>query len=166
MNVQTESETASAEIAALIERCAQAFRDKDVDAVMACHTDDVVVFDCHSQFEAKGAPAVRAFLEACMPHMRGPIVNEVHELSIDAGREVAVAHYHMRTSCCDTEGAEHGGWLRVTLGLRRTAGRWLAGHAHISAPFNPMTNQTMFGLARDAHAFADASQGGAGCLAS
>jgi uncharacterized protein (TIGR02246 family) len=158
MNVHAESgaaaasaaATAVAEIRALIERCAKAFRDKDVDAVMACHTDDVVCFDCHSQFEARGAAEMRGFLEACMPHMQGPIVNEIHELAIVADRDVAFSHHHMRTSCRGSDGAEHGGWLRVSLGLRRVDGRWLASHAHISAPFDPMTNRTMFGLARDA----------------
>lgn len=154
MNVHAESgaaaASAAAEIRALIGRCAAAFRDKDVDAVMACHTEDVVCFDCHSAFETCGAAQMRAFLDACMPHMHGPIVNEIHELSIAADREVGFAHYHMRTSCRGNDGAEHGGWLRVSLGLRRTAGGWLASHAHISAPFNPMTSQTMFGLARDA----------------
>lgn len=165
MNVHTESGAAAAnttaEIRAVIERCARAFREKDVDAIMACHTDDVICFDCHSQFEARGAAAMRAFLEACMPHMQGPIVNEIHELSIAAGHDVGFAHYHMRTSCRGNDGAEHGGWLRVSLGLSRSGGRWLASHAHISAPFNPMTGQTMFGLARDASPWSDAE--GTGC---
>ena len=38
MNVHTESGNAAAEIRALIERCAKAFREKDVDTIMACHT--------------------------------------------------------------------------------------------------------------------------------
>jgi uncharacterized protein (TIGR02246 family) len=155
MNLHTADTTtrdtaATAEIRALIQRCTQAFTDKDVDAVMACHTEDVVCFDCHSQFEARGAAQMRAFLEACMPHMHGPIVHDLEELSIAADRDVAFSHHHLRTSCRDAQGGEHGGWLRVTLGLRRVDGRWLASHAHISAPFDPMTSRTMFGLARDA----------------
>jgi uncharacterized protein (TIGR02246 family) len=157
MNVQTAEVTAAAEIRALVQRCTRAFTEKDVDAVMACHTEDVVCFDCHSQFEARGAAAMRAFLDACMPHMHAPIVHEIQELSIVADRDVAFSHHHLRTSCRDAEGVEHGGWLRVTLGLRRVDGRWLASHAHISAPFNPMTNATMFGLARDAAPWEDAA---------
>lgn len=156
MNVRAESGAATAEIRALVERCARAFTEKDVDTVMACHTDDVVCFDCHSQFEARGAAAMRAFLEACMPHMHEPIVNEIQELSIAADHDLAFALYHLRTSCRGSDGAEHGGWLRATLGLRRADGRWLASHAHISSPFNPTTNQTMFGLTRDASPWADA----------
>ena len=165
MNVQTADATAAAEIRALVERCTRAFTDKDVDAVMACHTEDVVCFDCHSQFEARGAAAMRAFLEACMPHMHGPIVHEIDELSIVADRDVAFSHHHLRTSCRDAQGGEHGGWLRVSLGLRREGGRWLAAHAHISAPFNPMTNATMFGLARDASPWANPGENAA-CSAS
>ena len=157
MNVQTAEATAAAEIRALVQRCTRAFTDKDVDAVMDCHTEDVVCFDCHSQFEARGAAAMRAFLDACMPHMHAPIVHEIQELSIVADRDVAFSHHHLRTSCRDAEGVEHGGWLRVTLGLRRVDGRWLASHAHFSAPFNPMTNATMFGLARDAASWDDAA---------
>lgn len=164
MDVRTMVEPQSA-IRALIERCAQGFRDKDIDAIMACHTRDVVCFDCHSQFEARGAEAMRAFIEACMPHMQGPVTSEVHDLSIAADGAVGIAHYHMRTGCRGADGAEHGGWLRVTLGLRREGGEWLASHAHISAPFNPMTGQTMFGMPRDASAWDNQGEG-VGCAAS
>jgi uncharacterized protein (TIGR02246 family) len=150
MNVHTGDAAATAEIRALVERCTRAFTDKDVDAVIACHTEDVVCFDCHSQFEARGAAAMRAFLEACMPHMHGPIVHEIDEIAIVADRDAAFSHHHLRTNCRDAAGVEHGGWLRITLGLRRVGGQWLAAHAHVSAPFDPMTNRTMFGLARDA----------------
>lgn len=155
MNVHADM-TDEAAIRGLIDRCAQGFRDMDIDAIMACHTDDVVCFDCHSRFEARGAAAVRGFMQACMPHMQGPIVHEVNDLTVAAGGDVGFAHYHLDSRCRDTQGGEHGGWLRVTLGLRRTGGEWLASHAHISAPFNPMTGASMFGLPRDADPFAEA----------
>ena len=160
MNVHTETLAADAAIRALIERCAQGFRDMDVDAIMACHTDDVVCFDCHSRFEARGAAAVRGFMEACMPYMKGPIVHRIHDLSVAADGDVAFAHYHLESSCRDLQDGEHGGWLRVTVGLRRTGDEWKASHAHISAPFDPMTEKTMFGQPRDA------SPWGAECPAS
>ena len=154
MNVHTDITDESA-IRALVDRCADGFRDMDIDAIMDCHTGDVVCFDCHSQFETKGAAAMRAFLEACFPFMQGPVVHENHELSIAASGDVGFAHYHLRSSCRDREGGEHGGWLRVTAGLRRTEDGWKACHAHISAPFNPMTERTMFGLPREANPFAE-----------
>ena len=154
MNVHANV-TDHAAIRALIERCAQGFREMDIDAIMSCHTQDVVCFDCHSQFETRGAEAMRAFLEACFPYMKGPIVHEAHELAIATGEDVGFAHYHLRSSCRDQEDGEHGGWLRVTAGLRREGGEWRASHAHISAPFNPMTEKTMFGLPREANPFAE-----------
>lgn len=147
-----------AAIRALVERCAQGFRDLDVDAIMACHAEDVVCFDLHSRFEARGAPAMRAFLSACMPHMRAPVVHEVHALSVAAGGDLALAHFHVRSACRDKSGAEHAGWMRATLGLRRTAGGWRISHAHVSAPFDPLTNRTMFGLPREAAPWTEASQ--------
>lgn len=162
MDVQTDHTA----IRALIERCAQGFRDSDIDAIMACHTEDVACFDAHSQYDARGAAAMRAFLAACFPHMQGPTTFEVHDLTVDAGGDsgggAGFAHYLVHSSCHDTEGGEHAGWMRVTLGLRRTGEGWKACHCHVSAPFNPMTNQTMFGLARDANPFAE----GAECPAS
>lgn len=155
MTVQTPIATDEAEIRALVARCAQAFIDLDTDAVMACHTDDVTSFDCHSKFEAKGAAEMRAFLDACMPYMQGPIVHEIHDLAIAVGGDVAFSHHHARTSCRGTDGEEHAGWLRVSLGFRKVGGRWLASHAHVSAPFNPMTSATMFGLPRDADIYAE-----------
>lgn len=161
MNVHTDIQDEAA-IRALVERCAQGFRDMDIDTVMDCHTEDVVCFDCHSQFEARGAAAMRGFLEACFPYMQGPILHEIHALTVSTGGDAGFAHYHLRSSCRDLQDGEHGGWLRVTLGLRRTGGGWLASHAHISAPFNPMTGKTMFGLPREANPFAE----GAECPAS
>ncbi len=160
MNVYADITDPDPDIAAiggLIERCAQGFRDMNLDAIMACHTDDVVCFDCHSQFEARGAEAVRTFLAACLPHMVGPVVHRIHELAVAADGDVGFAHYHLESSCRDRAGAEHGGWLRITLGVRREGGDWKASHAHISAPFNPMTGKTMFGLPREANPFSDGS---------
>lgn len=142
-----------AAIRAVIERVADGFRTLDLDAIMACHTEDVVCFDCHSRFEARGAQAVRAFLEACFPHMQPPMVYEVHDLTIATGGDIAFAHYALRSSSRDAQGGEHGGWLRVTAGFRRTDAGWLGCHAHISAPFDPMSGRTMFGLPRDANPF-------------
>ena len=153
MNVHTGM-TDQAAIRGLVERCAQGFREMDLDAIMSCHTDDVVCFDAHSQYEARGASAMRAFLAACFPHMRGPMLHEVNDLAVEIGGDIGFGHYMLRSSCRDTEGGEHGGWLRISLGFRRTGEGWKAAHAHISAPFDPMSEKTMFGLPRDANPFA------------
>lgn len=160
MTTQTADATADASpdeaaIRALIERCAQGFRDTDIHAIMACHAADVVCFDAHSQYESRGADAMRAFLGACFPHMRGPTTFEVHDLTVETGGDTAFAHYLVHSSCRDTEGSEHAGWMRVSLGLRRAGGAWKACHCHVSAPFDPMTEKTMFGMARDANPFED-----------
>lgn len=152
MNVHTDLNDDAA-IRSLIRRCADGLRAMDIDAIVDCHTDDVVCFDCHSQFESRGAAAMRAFLEACLPHMQGPIEHEIHDLSVAASGDLGVAYYHVRSSCRDHEGGEHGGWLRITIALRRTGDGWRSCHAHISAPFNPMTEKTMFGLPREANPF-------------
>ena len=65
-----------------------------------------------------------------------------------AGGEIAFAHYLARCGATGLDGSEHLGWLRATTRFRRQPdGRWLIVHDHCSAPFDPRSGQTMFGLA-------------------
>lgn len=53
---------------------------------------------------------------------------------VTAGSDVAFAHVLLR--CCTPADLARrpGYWLRVTLGLRKEAGRWLVAHEHHSFP--------------------------------
>jgi uncharacterized protein (TIGR02246 family) len=143
----TDDGKTAAEVRARMGAWAAALRAKDIDGIMASHSADVLAFDCHSQLEFKGADAYRRHLEACMPHIQGPMVFELHELNIVARDDVAFCHYLARCGATGAGGEEHRCWLRRTACLRRTRGTWSIVHAHCSAPFDPMSGRAMLDLA-------------------
>jgi uncharacterized protein (TIGR02246 family) len=132
-----------AAVRAHLERWAQASRAMDIDAIIACYVQDAVSYDCHSAFQFRDLVSHRKHLEACFPHMVGPITIEMLELAITADDTLAFCHATMRCACKGTSGEEHRSWLRSTVCMKKVDGQWLVAHDHCSAPFDPMSNQAM-----------------------
>ena len=147
MSIAAAKTTSEAEVRALIDDWAKATRAKDVDGIIAKHAPDTRSFDCHSHFQFKGADALRKHLEACMPCMQGPMTFEIHDLDVAAYGDVAFGHLLARYGATGRSGEEHGGWLRVTVCLRKVRGEWLIVHDHCSVPFDPQSGKAMLDLA-------------------
>lgn len=130
-------------VRAHLENWLQASRDFDLDAIRACYAPDMVSYDCHSAFQFRGIESYCGHLAACFSHMVAPATLEAHELSIAADDNLAFCHLTMRCGCRSQAGTEHWSWLRSTICLRKTGGRWLIVHDHCSAPFDPMSGQAM-----------------------
>jgi uncharacterized protein (TIGR02246 family) len=145
MNTQQEMTKDVTALRALLEDWARAVRAKDVDRILAHYAPEILTYECHTHMEIRGVPAHRAHLEACFPHMEGPMVFEIHDLAIDAEGDLAFGRYLARCGATGADGEEHAGWLRVTVCFRKAAGRWAVVHAHVSAPFDPESGLTMFG---------------------
>ncbi|NEM06394.1 YybH family protein [Geodermatophilus normandii] len=113
----------------LLETWARAVRKADVDAVMAVHTVDVVLFDVPPPMTVTGMDAYldqwRLFWDA-----QGEGVFDVSDLTVVAGDDVAYAHGLLRIGAAGTEGFR----VRLTVGLRRVEERWLITHEHHSLP--------------------------------
>ncbi|MGY1778647.1 YybH family protein [Geodermatophilus sp. SYSU D00804] len=113
----------------VLEAWARAVRRADVDAVVAVHTGDVVLFDVPPPMVVTGIDSYlrqwRLFWEA-----QGEGLFDVSELTVVAGDGVAFAHGLLRIGAAGTEGFE----VRLTVGLRRVDGRWLVTHEHHSVP--------------------------------
>ena len=58
------------------------------------------------------------------------------DLRLTAGDEVAFCHSLNRISGARTTGEDTDVWVRATVGLRRTGGRWMITHEHVSVPFD------------------------------
>ena len=139
----TNSSSNEAAVRAHLDKWLEASRAMDIEAIMACYVPGAVSYDCHSAFQFRDLVAHRKHLEACFPHMVGPITIDLLELAITAGDNVAFCHATMRCACKGQSGEEHRSWLRSTIGLKKIDGRWLVAHDHCSAPFDPMSNQAM-----------------------
>jgi uncharacterized protein (TIGR02246 family) len=131
-----------AEIRESIDAWAQALRAKDIDALMAHYAPDMVTFDL-MPLQLQGADVYRKNFEAWFASVQGPIDLEIRDLRITMRDDVAFCHYlgHVRSTRKTGEKTDY--WVRVTAGLQRINGRWMATHEHVSMPFiNRETLQT------------------------
>jgi uncharacterized protein (TIGR02246 family) len=118
--------SSKAQIRALIETWARAVRAKDMDGVLANHTDDIVMLDVPMPLQSKGIGPYKKTWELFFDHNPGgPGSFNVTELRIIASDSVAYCHALVKVS--DAK-------VRVTIGLRKARGQWLIAHEHHSYP--------------------------------
>jgi len=114
------------DIRALVEDMARAARAKDMNGVLAHHTDDIVMFDVPMPLQSRGMKEYEKTWELFFANSPGgPGSFDVEELEVTAGDAVAYCHAILRIF--DTSG-------RLTMGLRKENGQWLIAHEHHSYP--------------------------------
>jgi ketosteroid isomerase-like protein len=124
---------------------AQALRAKDVGALMAHYAPDMVTFDLRPPARIVTADAYRRNFEAWFASVRGPIGYRIHDLGIELGGDTAFCHYRAHVTSTRTTSDTSDYWVRVTSGLRNTAGGWLIAHEHISMPIDLVTMRAVPG---------------------
>jgi uncharacterized protein (TIGR02246 family) len=119
----------------LIENWVAAVRAKDLDGVVAHHTDDVLMFDVPPPVAVRGMAAYR---ETWPPFFQaltgGHAAFEVAELNVTAGDTVAFATSVLRCGSAEELAQDGTPRLRLTLGLRKVGGAWQITHEHHSFP--------------------------------
>lgn len=128
---QRASESA---IRALIEGWAKAVQAGHLDSVLADHAEDIVMFDVPPPNEVRGMEAYRATWPPFFKWLRQGASFEIESLDVTAGDDVAFATALLR---CGTEEGfrkDPENRLRLTVGLRKEAGRWIVAHEHHSFP--------------------------------
>lgn len=131
MNNITSNETAVRE---LLEQWAAAVRAKDLPAVLAHHAPDHLMFDVPPPFESRGLKAYEdtwKLFYSCQPE---PVAFDIKRLEIVAGEDVAFASAHMQCVEIGEDGRRRPLDFRLTVGLRKTDGRWIIAHEHHSVP--------------------------------
>lgn len=136
MAAATSQANNEAEIRALINEWAAAFRAKNVDGLMANHSPDIVLFDVPEPLRHRGADAYRQVWERWLPTIEGPLGCEISDLSVTAGDDVALSHCLNRITSKRAGGDTTDLWVRVTVGYRKISGRWTVIHEHVSVPFD------------------------------
>ena len=127
---QNSNET---QIRALIEGWASAVRAKDLDGVLANHTDDIVMFDVPMPLQSTGMKEYKKTWELFFDHNPGgPGSFDVTQLRIIASE--SVAYCHTLVNIFDSQ-------VRVTIGLRKEKGHWLIAHEHHSYPIELKSGQ-------------------------
>lgn len=151
MSFKTTSETDEAAIKAVIDAMAQAVRERDVDALLAQCSPDVVTFDLVPPLKHVGAEAVRETWTQTLRAFEGPAEYEMHQLELVVSDFVAIAHGLNRFGGKRADGQYRVNWLRFTLGLRKIDGPWKIVHQHVSVPFDLKTGQALLGLEPEEH---------------
>ncbi|HEX2604343.1 MAG TPA: nuclear transport factor 2 family protein [Oxalicibacterium sp.] len=146
MNNETTLETQSdAAIRDALERWRSAVTARDIDGIMAHYAADILSFDAVAQLQFSGAEAYRRHWQACMEMCKGPMIFEIHQLSLSVRDDIAFGHY--LTRCGGVEnGQEKTSWMRATVCLHEIGGRWLIVHEHFSVPFDMQNGKALFDL--------------------
>jgi ketosteroid isomerase-like protein len=126
--------TVQAEIGALLDKRSEAIWSKDIDRLMSFYAPDVVYFDLVPPLQYVGSAALRGRFRHWFDGFKGPIGQEIGDLSIAESGDVAVTHMLIRASGTRQNGREVGFWVRATSCLRRSDDTWLIMHEHISLP--------------------------------
>jgi uncharacterized protein (TIGR02246 family) len=132
--MEAKRATEEATIRALIDRFVNAIRAKDMDGVMSVFAPEVVSFDVGPPLEHGGGEAFMKRWQELFDSYQTPIEYEVRELIITSGDDVAFSHSLNRVSGTMKNGQKSEHWLRWTAGYRKTSGKWMIVHEHVSVP--------------------------------
>jgi uncharacterized protein (TIGR02246 family) len=138
--------TDEARIRQILERWRVAFEKKDVGGVMSVYSRDVVAYDLVPPLQYVGYEAYRRDYQDFFAQYSGPLRVEMRGLHVAAGDTVAVAFMLERVTGTLKSGEPSDIWLRATQTYRKTDGRWLAVHDHISVPADLATGKAVLDL--------------------
>ena len=122
-------------IRALIEGWASAVRAADLDAVVADHDPNIVMFDVPPPNQ--GVRGIDAYRESWPPFfawLASGAIFEIDSLDVTAGTNVAYAYALLRCGKPADLESRPGYRLRLTVGLRKNGDRWSVVHEHHSFP--------------------------------
>ncbi|WP_409467609.1 YybH family protein [Streptomyces sp. HC307] len=123
------------QIRTLVTGWADAVHRGDLDAVLADHTEDIVMFDVPPPHEGiHGLAAYRASWPPFFEWQAQGASFEIESLDVTAGTDVAYAHALLRCGTPQELAERPTLRLRLTLGLRKEDGRWQVAHEHHSFP--------------------------------
>jgi ketosteroid isomerase-like protein len=128
--------TDEARIKILLEDWAQAVRRHDLPAILAHHTNDIVMFDLPLPLQCKGIEAYKETWDLFFRYHKPGNAFDFRELAVTAGADVAFAVAIMWCGPhASSNPADRDGFLfRLTVGLRKVDGDWRITHEHHSEP--------------------------------
>ncbi len=121
------------QITSLIHRWADGVHRGDIEAVLADHADDIVMFDVPPPEDGvRGIDAYRKTWPPFFAWQASGASFEIVALDVTAGERVAYAHALLRCGTREELAERPDRRLRLTIGLRKEDGRWVVAHEHHS----------------------------------
>ncbi len=132
-----------AEIRALYDTFASAFRTKDVNKIMSLYEpgQKLVAFDVVPPREYVGWDAYKKDWQDFFAMLKGEVTLETQELTIGADGDLGYSYSVERMMGTFTDGSKMDITVRVTDVYRKTRGKWLIVHEHVSVPVDLTTGR-------------------------
>lgn len=146
MNTEQDQTNDEAAIRELIDRFANAFRNKDVNGVMSAFAKDIVSFDIIPPLQTVGAETFVTHWQEFFESHQGPIHVEFPDIRIITGGDVAFSYGVHRIKGTLKNGQPTDWWLRWTACYRKTNGKWLIVHEQVSVPIDLRSGKAMMDL--------------------
>jgi ketosteroid isomerase-like protein len=136
------------EIKQLLDRAAVAIHNKDLNGIMSIYEpgEALVAYDIIAPLQFKGTESYKKDYAEFFGEFQGPIEMEYRDLGIFAGDTIAFSRGLERMSGTLKSGEKFDAWIRFTECYRKTNGRWLAIHDHISVPVNLESGKAVMDL--------------------
>ena len=121
------------QIKQLIENWAKAVRNKDIDGILAHHSDNLVMYDVPEPFQSVGLNAYRKTWDLFFKYTKLGVF-DIEEINIVADDKVGFVYARMK--CADKSNSADFVPLdfRLTIGLKKINGQWTILHEHHSMP--------------------------------
>jgi uncharacterized protein (TIGR02246 family) len=133
------------EIQAWLDRWTKAFTQMDVDSILALYTDDVVAYDVVPPLQYVGKAEYRIDYEQFFSRYDSLHV-EVRDLHIGTSGDLAYASGLELISGTLRNSQKCNVWLRFTSLFRKSDGRWLDFHDHVSLPADIASGRAMLDM--------------------
>jgi uncharacterized protein (TIGR02246 family) len=134
------------EVRQVLDRWVAAFRSGDIPAIMSIYSPDVVAYDMVPPLRYRGIDAYRKDYEDYFDAYNGPVDVELRDVSVVAGKDVAVAFGLGRFKGKLKSGEVIDFWARFTSAFRKVDGKWLDVHDHDSVPVDFDTGKASLDL--------------------
>ena len=118
----------------LVEDWARAVRARDLKAILANHSPEMLMFDVPPPLASRGIAAYRKTWELFFSWSDDPVVFDFDEMNVTSGDDVAYVTALMRCAGTETNGKSIKLGFRLTMGLRKIRGQWTVMHEHHSIP--------------------------------
>lgn len=123
----------NAEIRNIIDNWVLSVQERNIEGILANHSDNIVLFDVPPPFESVGIEAYKKTWEQSFFNGTEKGVYEILELTIEAGNDVAFCFGTLKCSW-NNKGNFEELKFRLTVGLKRTNDGWSIKHEHHSIP--------------------------------
>jgi ketosteroid isomerase-like protein len=132
-----------AQIRALEDRFAEAFKAKDVNGIMANyeHSPNLAVFDVVPRSEYLGWDAYRKDWEGFFAPIGVITLFEIKNLTVSVDGNLAYSYSFQHHLAKTKAGGSHDVTVRVTDVYRKSGGKWLIVQEHVSVPVDPQTGK-------------------------